>query len=106
MTKAPAVAMEGVRRNEPRNHSSHPIRVAGCVRATEWGSGRWGARSSVGVGAGLVSGVVTLATGLDARVVATSAKTCFFSCSAKSVGNCFMGKCLVMRLGLLSVREY
>lgn len=45
ITNAPAVAMEGVRRREPRNHSSQPTRTSGRVRATEWGTGRCGARS-------------------------------------------------------------
>lgn len=80
MTKAPAVAIDGDRRRELRNHSSHPMRVSVRARvAMERGAGRWGARSWVGVGAGLVSWLVTLATGLAASVVATSAKTCFLS---------------------------
>ncbi|MCE7982108.1 MAG: hypothetical protein DYG89_13010 [Caldilinea sp. CFX5] len=94
MTKAPAVAMEGVRRKELRSQSNQPTRTSGCVRATEWGAGRCGARSCIGDGAGLVSWVVTLATGLTVNVAATSAKTCFLSWSAKSTGICFMGKCL------------
>lgn len=79
MTKAPAVAIEGVRRKELRNHSNQPTGTDGCVRATERGAGRWGVCSCIGVGVGLASWVVTLATGLAASVEATSAKTCFFN---------------------------
>jgi len=45
MTKAPAVAIDGVNRKELRSHSNQPTRTSGCVRATEWGVGRCAARS-------------------------------------------------------------